>query len=164
MGSETEYNVAHDLVVEGQKIDGGTPLSELEKRGGVWTNKGWITEAIRCGHLVPASEPDAPPQSPAKTDGDEPEHQRDADPPDAAAADEIDDDHADEIDDDHGDSDAGGDPGGPNEESEPVNATNSAIRLAAEHGLDLNEVAGSGVGGKITQPDVKAALEQATAP
>jgi len=37
-------------------------------------------------------------------------------------------------------------------------------RLAAEHGVDLNTVSGSGVGGRIRKQDVLAAAEQAQAP
>jgi pyruvate/2-oxoglutarate dehydrogenase complex dihydrolipoamide acyltransferase (E2) component len=38
-----------------------------------------------------------------------------------------------------------------------VNATESAVKLAAEEGVDLADVVGSGVGGRITYRDVQAA-------
>ncbi len=36
-----------------------------------------------------------------------------------------------------------------------LNATESAVKLAAEHGIDLATVTGTGADGKITQPDVQ---------
>lgn len=49
----------------------------------------------------------------------------------------------------------------PEEKTEPVKATQAAMRLAAETGLDLTEIKGTGSGGKIIKPDVEAALEMA---
>jgi len=43
-------------------------------------------------------------------------------------------------------------------EPEEPNATSAAAELAAESGVDLSEVEGSGKDGKITKPDVEAAL------
>ena len=40
----------------------------------------------------------------------------------------------------------------------PVNATQGAISFAAENGIDLSEITGTGAGGKITKPDVENAL------
>src|SRR5690606_11258850 len=40
-----------------------------------------------------------------------------------------------------------------------VDATDAAIRLADEHGLDLNEIEGSGHDGRITINDVQANLD-----
>ena len=40
-----------------------------------------------------------------------------------------------------------------------VDATDRARTLAAEHGLDLAGVSGSGSGGRVTVADVEAALE-----
>ena len=37
-------------------------------------------------------------------------------------------------------------------------ATGAAIELAAEHGIDLNYVVGTGLNGKVTKPDVEAAI------
>lgn len=56
----------------------------------------------------------------------------------------------------------GGSAGNPNPPSvPPINATDSAIALAAEHGIDLTNLVGSGADGRITQPDVKALLKPA---
>lgn len=40
----------------------------------------------------------------------------------------------------------------------PVNATDAAIDLAAEHGIDLATVKGTGAGGRITVADVTALI------
>lgn len=40
-----------------------------------------------------------------------------------------------------------------------VNATEAAIRIAAEHGLDLSEIHGHGQDGRVTADDVRAAVE-----
>lgn len=42
---------------------------------------------------------------------------------------------------------------------QPVEATPEAAELAAEHGLDLAEIPGSGTDGRILVGDVKAALQ-----
>ena len=41
---------------------------------------------------------------------------------------------------------------------EPIEATDAAVELAAEHGIDLAKVAGSGAEGRILVSDVKAAI------
>lgn len=46
------------------------------------------------------------------------------------------------------------------DESEP-DATDAAVALAAEHGVDLATVAGSGAGGRILVSDVEAVLVEA---
>lgn len=42
---------------------------------------------------------------------------------------------------------------------EEVDATEAAKKLAAQNGVDLSDVTGSGVGGRITKGDVEKALE-----
>ena len=44
-------------------------------------------------------------------------------------------------------------------EANTPEATDAAVELAAEKGVDLSEVEGTGVDGKVTKPDVEAALE-----
>jgi pyruvate/2-oxoglutarate dehydrogenase complex dihydrolipoamide acyltransferase (E2) component len=44
------------------------------------------------------------------------------------------------------------------EKQAEVDATDSAKELAAEHEVDLSEVKGTGKDGRITKPDVEAAL------
>jgi len=44
------------------------------------------------------------------------------------------------------------------DEAGPV-ATDPAAKLAAEHGVDLSQVAGSGAGGQITKGDVQAHVD-----
>ncbi len=44
-----------------------------------------------------------------------------------------------------------------------TNATHGAVALAEEHNLDLATVTGTGDGGRITKPDVQAALDAAAA-
>lgn len=39
-----------------------------------------------------------------------------------------------------------------------VDATDGAVKLAAEHGIDLSTIKGSGKDGRITQPDVEAEI------
>lgn len=39
-----------------------------------------------------------------------------------------------------------------------VDATEAAVRLAAENGVDLSTVTGTGSGGRITQADVEQAI------
>lgn len=39
-------------------------------------------------------------------------------------------------------------------------ATEAAVELAEEHGIDLSEVEGTGVDGRITKPDVEALLDE----
>ena len=46
-------------------------------------------------------------------------------------------------------------PGDPEVRPGLVNATPGARSLAAEHGVDLNQVAGSGAGGKVVKGDVQ---------
>lgn len=46
--------------------------------------------------------------------------------------------------------------------AQDVNATPAAKDLAEEHDLDLSSVQGSGEDGKITKPDVEAALEESS--
>lgn len=46
---------------------------------------------------------------------------------------------------------------------EGVNATKAAYEYAVEEGVDLSSVTGSGLDGKITKPDVEAAVEARTA-
>ena len=40
-----------------------------------------------------------------------------------------------------------------------IDATDGAIKLAAENGVDLSEVQGSGSEGRVTQPDVAAFIK-----
>jgi pyruvate/2-oxoglutarate dehydrogenase complex dihydrolipoamide acyltransferase (E2) component len=47
----------------------------------------------------------------------------------------------------------------PAPEPEGVDATNAARELAAEHGVDLAEVAGSGEEGRVLVDDVRAVIE-----
>lgn len=49
------------------------------------------------------------------------------------------------------------------EAEQKLNATESALILAEENELDLSKVRGSGKEGRITEPDVRKALEDATA-
>lgn len=42
------------------------------------------------------------------------------------------------------------------------NATDAAVKLAAEHGIDLADVVGTGADGRITKGDVEAHLANAT--
>jgi pyruvate dehydrogenase E2 component (dihydrolipoamide acetyltransferase) len=49
-------------------------------------------------------------------------------------------------------------------DGERVKASPVARRLAAEQGLDLSQIKGSGPGGRIVKKDVKAAVEAASAP
>lgn len=49
-------------------------------------------------------------------------------------------------------------PGGETADVTPVNATQSAIELADEHGIDLSAITGTGAGGKITKGDVENAI------
>ena len=49
--------------------------------------------------------------------------------------------------------------GAKDEAEEGPDATPAAAELADEHGIDLNEVEGTGEGGKITKPDVQAAVD-----
>ena len=51
--STPDYRLAEQLVVDGVLIKKGTLLSELRKRGGVWTNRGWTDRLIDTGSLVP---------------------------------------------------------------------------------------------------------------
>ena len=44
------------------------------------------------------------------------------------------------------------------EEVEEGNATAGALELAAEHGLDLSEITGTGKDGRVTKADVEAAV------
>ena len=39
-----------------------------------------------------------------------------------------------------------------------VNATDSAIKLAEEHGIDIAEIQGSGVGGRVLKSDIEAVI------
>jgi pyruvate dehydrogenase E2 component (dihydrolipoamide acetyltransferase) len=49
----------------------------------------------------------------------------------------------------------------PPETAESGEATDAAKALAAEHGVDITTVQGSGSGGRVTQDDVKALLPDA---
>lgn len=51
---------------------------------------------------------------------------------------------------------AGGNATGGDADKPAVSATEGAIALAEEHGIDLSKLTGSGKDGKITQPDVAA--------
>lgn len=53
--------------------------------------------------------------------------------------------------------------GGPreNKAAESVNATDAAVALAEEAGIDLSSVKGSGDGGRITKADVQASIDAA---
>lgn len=42
---------------------------------------------------------------------------------------------------------------------EVVNATDSALKLASQNGVNLSEVTGSGSGGRITKSDVEALIK-----
>jgi 2-oxoglutarate dehydrogenase E2 component (dihydrolipoamide succinyltransferase) len=63
-------------------------------------------------------------------------------------------------------------PAAPRQQPEPVPAeaepphgvTSVARRVAAEHGIDLGEVVGTGPGGRVTREDVEAHLRQQSAP
>lgn len=44
---------------------------------------------------------------------------------------------------------------------ESVNATDAAVELAAEHGIDMADVEGTGEDGRILKSDVEAAVEAA---
>jgi 2-oxoglutarate dehydrogenase E2 component (dihydrolipoamide succinyltransferase) len=63
-------------------------------------------------------------------------------------------------------------PAAPRQQPEPVQAeaeqphgvTSVARRVAAEHGIDLAEVAGTGPGGRVTREDVEAHLRRQSAP
>ena len=46
---------------------------------------------------------------------------------------------------------------------EEIDATNSALKLAEENGIDLTGVAGSGEGGRILKHDVEELIESAAA-
>ena len=46
---------------------------------------------------------------------------------------------------------------------EPARLSPAVRRLAGEHGVDLSQVAGTGMGGRITRQDVEAYIEQRTA-
>lgn len=46
----------------------------------------------------------------------------------------------------------------------PVNATDKAVELANDAGIDLASVVGTGKNGKVTAEDVEAAIEKLTAP
>jgi pyruvate/2-oxoglutarate dehydrogenase complex dihydrolipoamide acyltransferase (E2) component len=43
-----------------------------------------------------------------------------------------------------------------------INATDAAVRLAKEHGLDLTTVVGTGKDGRIVDADVQAVVDQAS--
>lgn len=46
----------------------------------------------------------------------------------------------------------------------PVNATDKALELAADAGIDITSVVGTGKNGKVTAEDVEAAIENLTEP
>lgn len=46
------------------------------------------------------------------------------------------------------------------DEEEVVNATDAAIKLAEEYGIDISEVEGSGSDGRVTVGDVKAVIPE----
>jgi pyruvate/2-oxoglutarate dehydrogenase complex dihydrolipoamide acyltransferase (E2) component len=48
---------------------------------------------------------------------------------------------------------------GPEPEAEVIDATASAIKLAAEHGIDLASVQGTGSGGRIIKSDIDKLIE-----
>lgn len=52
----------------------------------------------------------------------------------------------------------------PAQAADEPRATAEAIEMAAEAGIDLATIAGSGKNGKITKNDVEAAIEKLTAP
>ncbi len=45
------------------------------------------------------------------------------------------------------------------ETPDDLNATQGAVEAAAEHGVDISTVTGTGAGGRITKADVEAAAE-----
>jgi pyruvate/2-oxoglutarate dehydrogenase complex dihydrolipoamide acyltransferase (E2) component len=49
------------------------------------------------------------------------------------------------------------------DEPEPTAATDAALILIQEHELDIADISGTGKDGRITEPDVRKALENATA-
>jgi pyruvate/2-oxoglutarate dehydrogenase complex dihydrolipoamide acyltransferase (E2) component len=49
--------------------------------------------------------------------------------------------------------------GPPANKQDDVDATDAAAQLAKEAGIDLSTVKGSGEGGRITKPDVEAAID-----
>lgn len=176
MELEKTYIAAKDFVVEGQKVKGGTLVDELaESHRGVWTNEKWLNEAFQCGHIIEAPEV---PQMAEPTELKLTEAELDSIDKDLADDDEDgeeDEDNEDEEEDEEVDSidtetdentttEKDGDEDELTNETSEINATDAAIRMANENGLDLSTVTGRCVGGRITQPDVVNALEAATNP
>lgn len=52
---------------------------------------------------------------------------------------------------------------GASDNAQEVDATDAAVKLAAENEIDLATVTGSGDGGRITQPDIQKAIDAASA-
>lgn len=44
-------------------------------------------------------------------------------------------------------------------EAQTINATDSALELANEHGVDLTQVVGTGADGRVLKSDVQAAID-----
>ena len=44
-------------------------------------------------------------------------------------------------------------------ETQTINATDSALELANEHGVDLTQVVGTGADGRVLKSDVQAAID-----